>query len=40
MKITKLLVTKEDNLLNKRTEILGTCKRRNKYKLKNYDTKD
>ena len=31
---------KGDNLLNKRTEILGTCRRRNKYKLKNCDTKD
>ena len=25
---------KEDNLSNKRTEILGTCRHRNKYKLK------
>ena len=31
---------KGDNLLNKRTEILGTCRHRNKYKLKNCDSKD
>ena len=31
---------KEDNLLNKRTEILGTYRHRNKYKLKNCDSKD
>ena len=29
-----------DNLLNKRTETLGTCTQRNKYKLKNCDSKD
>ena len=29
-----------DNLLNKRTEILGTCRHRNKYELKNCDSKD
>ena len=31
---------KGDNLLNKRTEILGTCRHKNKYKLKNCDSKD
>ena len=31
---------KGDNLLNKRTEVLGTCRHRNKYKLKNCDLKD
>ena len=36
----KIACYKGDNLLNKRTEILGTCRRRNKYKLKNCDTKD
>ena len=30
---------KGDNLSNKRTEILGTCRHRNKYKLKIYDSK-
>ena len=29
-----------DNLLNERTEILGTCRHRNKYKLKNFDSRD
>ena len=29
-----------DNLLNKRIEILGTCRHKNKYKLKNCDSKD
>ena len=28
------------NLLYKRTEILGTCRHRNKYRLKNCDSKD
>ena len=31
---------KGGNLLNKRPEILGTCRHRNKYKLKNCDSKD
>ena len=31
---------KGGNLLNKRTEILGTCKHRNKYKLKSCNSKD
>ena len=31
---------KGDNLLNKRTDILGTCRHRNKYKLKNCHSKD
>ena len=31
---------KGNNLLNKRTEILGTCRHRNKYKLKNCDSKE
>ena len=31
---------KGDNLLNKRTEIFGTYRYRNKYKLKNCDSKD
>ena len=31
---------KGDNLLNKRTEILDTCRHRNEYKLKNCDSKD
>ena len=31
---------KGGNLLNKTTEILDTCRHRNKYKLKNCDTKD
>ena len=31
---------KGDNLWNKRTEILGTCRHRKKYKLKNCDSKD
>ena len=31
---------KEDNLLNKRTEIINTCKRRSKYKLANCETID
>ena len=31
---------KEDNLLNKRAEILGTSRHRNKYKLKSCDPKD
>ena len=30
---------KRDNLLNKITEILGTCRHGNKYKLKNCDQK-
>ena len=29
-----------DNLLNKRTEIINTCRRRSKYKLANYNTID
>ena len=28
------------NLLNKRTKILGTCRHRNKYELKNCDSTD
>ena len=36
----KYKIDKGDNLLNKRTEILGTCRHRNKYKLKNYDSID
>ena len=31
---------KRDSLLNKRTEILGTCRHRNKYKIKNCRSKD
>ena len=31
---------KGDNLLNKRTEIINTCRHRSKYKLANYDTID
>ena len=31
---------KGDNLLNKRTEIINTCRHRNKYKLANYDAID
>ena len=31
---------KGDNLLNKRTEIFGTRRHRNKYKLKDCDSKD
>ena len=31
----KIAYYKGDNLLTKRTEIVGTCKHRNKYKLKN-----
>ena len=31
---------KGDNLLKKRTEILGTCGHRNKYKLKNCNSLD
>ena len=30
---------KGDNLLNNKTEILDTCRRRNKYKLKSCDSK-
>ena len=36
----KIACYKGDNLLNKRTEILGTCRHRDKYKLKNCDSKD
>ena len=36
----KIASYKEDNLLNKRTEVLGTCRHRNKYKLKNGNPKD
>ena len=31
---------KGDNLLNKRTETLNTCRHRSKYKLANYETID
>ena len=31
---------KEDNLLNKRTEVINTCRHRSKYKLANCDTID
>ena len=31
---------KEDNLLNKRTKIINTCRHRKKYKLANYHTID
>ena len=31
---------KEDNLLNKRTEIVSTCRHKNKFELKNFDSKD
>ena len=31
---------KGHNLLNKRTEILGTCRHRNIYKLKNWNSTD
>ena len=31
---------KGDNLLNKRTEIINTCRHRSKYKLANYDAID
>ena len=36
----EIVCYKEDNLSNKRTEILGTCRHRNKKKLKNCDSKD
>ena len=39
-KVHEIACYKGDNLLNKRTEILGTCRHRNKYKLKNCDSKD
>ena len=32
----KIATYKEDNLLNKRTEIINTCRRKSKYKLANY----
>ena len=31
---------KQDNILNKRTEIISKCRNSNKYNLANYDTKD
>ena len=31
---------KEDNILNKRTESISTCRHSIKYNLANYDTKD
>ena len=31
---------KPENLLNKRTEIINTCRHRSKYKLANYDAID
>ena len=36
----EIVCYKRDNLLNKRTEILGICSHRNKYKFKNCDSKD
>ena len=41
--LNKKLVTalhKDDNVLNKRTEIVSKCRYSIKYNLENYDTKD
>ena len=35
-----IMLHKEDNILNKRTEIVSQCRHNNKYDLAIYDTKD
>lgn len=36
----EIATNKRDDLLSKRTEIFGTCRHRNRYKLRSYDLKD
>ena len=35
-----IALQKDDNMLNKRSEVLSKCRRRNKYMLASYDNKD